>query len=207
MLRGSTTALIVCARSWAEIPVVTPSFAAIETVNAVPCRVLSGKRDALHAGAAPAEQLVGAVLHPAGYVGVGGAAIGRVVLEAAVLRRIVRRRDDDAVREVLLAAAVSSRRKSVSRGFPCGRAARTIWRALVPDMSATFFLNLDLLRETEVRNVNGYHELLVNRRHPVVSHVSAPFCWKGDALNRNRIVDVLGGCESPGGFDVIIVAT
>src|SRR5262249_13021779 len=67
--------------------------------------------------------------------------------------------------------------------------------------------DVGVLRETEVRNVNGYHELLVNRRHPVVSHVSAPFCWKGDALNRNRIVDVLGGCESPGGFDVIIVAT
>ena len=41
-----------------------------------------------------------------GDVGVGGAAVGRVVLEAAVLGRIVRRRDDDAVGEMLLAAAV-----------------------------------------------------------------------------------------------------
>ena len=40
------------------------------------------------------------------HVGIGGAAVGRVVLEAAVLGRIVRRRDDDAVGEVLLAAAV-----------------------------------------------------------------------------------------------------
>ena len=35
-------------------------------------------------------------------VGVRRAAVGRVVLEAAILGRIVRRRDDDAVREVLL---------------------------------------------------------------------------------------------------------
>ena len=54
----------------------------------------------------PAQQFVGPVLDPVRHVGVGGAAVGRVVLEAAVLGRIVRRRDDDAVREVLLATAV-----------------------------------------------------------------------------------------------------
>ena len=43
---------------------------------------------------------------PSGHVGIGRAAVGRVVLEAAVLGRVVRRRDDDAVREVLVAAAV-----------------------------------------------------------------------------------------------------
>ena len=53
-----------------------------------------------------AQQLVGAVLDPARHVGVGRAAVGRVVLEAAILRRIVRRRDDDAVGEVVRAAAV-----------------------------------------------------------------------------------------------------
>ena len=47
------------------------------------------------------------------HVGVGRAAVGRVVLEAAVLRRIVRGRDDDAVGEVLA----------------CGRGCRRGWRA------------------------------------------------------------------------------
>ena len=65
-----------------------------------------GERHALHAAVAAPQQLVGPVLDPLGHVGVGRAAVGRVVLEAAVLGRIVRRRDDDAVREVLLAAAV-----------------------------------------------------------------------------------------------------
>ena len=39
----------------------------------------------LHARVAAAQQLVGPVLDPARHVGVGGAAVGRVVLEAAVL--------------------------------------------------------------------------------------------------------------------------
>ena len=44
-----------------------------------------------------ADDLVGAVGDPARRVRVGGPAVGRVVLEAAVARRVVRRRDDDAV--------------------------------------------------------------------------------------------------------------
>src|SRR5262249_57342041 len=44
--------------------------------------------------------------YPGGHVGVGGAAVGRVVLEAAVRGRVVRGRDDDAVGEMLRAAAV-----------------------------------------------------------------------------------------------------
>jgi len=51
-------------------------------------------RTAVEAGA---EQLVGAVLHPAGDVGARGSAVGWVVLEAAVGRRVVRRRHADAV--------------------------------------------------------------------------------------------------------------
>ena len=43
------------------------------------------------------EQRVGLALDPAGDVGVGRAAVRRVVLEAAVAGRVVRRRDDDAV--------------------------------------------------------------------------------------------------------------
>src|SRR6516164_4141528 len=65
-----------------------------------------GERHAFHAGIPAAEQLIGPVLNPPGHVGVSGAAIGGVVLEAAVLGRIVRRRDDDAVCEVFLASAV-----------------------------------------------------------------------------------------------------
>ena len=51
------------------------------------------------AGQAGGEQLVGAPGDPAGGVGVGRAAVGRVVLEPAVGGRVVRRRDDDAVGE------------------------------------------------------------------------------------------------------------
>ena len=43
------------------------------------------------------EERVGPVLDPAGHVGVGRAAVGRVVLEPAVVGRVVRRGDDDAV--------------------------------------------------------------------------------------------------------------
>ncbi len=50
--------------------------------------------DSLHAGA---QQLVRRVLDLARDVGVGRAAVGRVVLEPAVLGRVVRRRDYDAV--------------------------------------------------------------------------------------------------------------
>src|SRR6516162_10817087 len=38
--------------------------------------------------------------------------------------------------------AVSSRRKSASRGFPSGRAARRIWLALVADISLTSEMNV-----------------------------------------------------------------
>ena len=64
------------------------------------------ERDAFHRSVAAAEQFVGPVLDPLGHVGVCRAAVGWIVLEAAVLGRIVRRRDDDAVCQVLLPAAV-----------------------------------------------------------------------------------------------------
>ncbi len=53
-----------------------------------------------------AQQIIRPVLDPAGYVGVGGAAVGWVVLEASILRRIVGWRDHDAIGEVFLASAV-----------------------------------------------------------------------------------------------------
>ena len=53
-----------------------------------------------------AQQRIGARLNPARHVGVGRPAVRRVVLEAAILRRVVRRRDDDAVRQPVRAAAV-----------------------------------------------------------------------------------------------------
>ena len=59
--------------------------------------------DALEAGV---EQLVGLALDPGGHLGAGRAAVGRVVLEAAVLGRVVRRRDDDPVGGALAPAAV-----------------------------------------------------------------------------------------------------
>ena len=51
----------------------------------------------LHRAVAVGHQRVGALFDPAGDVGVGRAAIGRVVLDAAVARRVVRGRDDNAV--------------------------------------------------------------------------------------------------------------
>lgn len=52
------------------------------------------------------QQRIGALLNPLGHAGVGRAAIGGVVLEAAIARRVVRRRDDDAVGQPAQAAAV-----------------------------------------------------------------------------------------------------
>ena len=52
---------------------------------------------ALDLGEPVGDELIGAVLDPLGGGGVGRAAVGRVVLEAAILRRIVRGRNDDAV--------------------------------------------------------------------------------------------------------------
>ncbi len=51
-------------------------------------------RDLVDAGR---QELVGAALDGRGDVGVGRSAVGRVVFEAPVGRRVVRRRDDDAV--------------------------------------------------------------------------------------------------------------
>ena len=59
--------------------------------------------DAIEAGL---QEPVRLVLDPAGDVRVGRAAVGRVVLEAAVLGRVVRRRHDDAVGQAIVAAAV-----------------------------------------------------------------------------------------------------
>ena len=53
------------------------------------CSERALERNPLHAVEPGAQQLVGTALDPAGDVGVGGAAVGRVVLEAAVFRRIV----------------------------------------------------------------------------------------------------------------------
>ncbi len=71
-------------------------------------RRLYGRRNRypFHRSIVGAQQFVGPVLDPAGDIGVRRPAVGRVVLEAAVLGRIMRRCDDNAVREVVFAAAV-----------------------------------------------------------------------------------------------------
>ncbi len=61
------------------------------------------QRHPLHPLQAAFEQRVGALLHPVGDVGIGRTAVGRVVLEAAVVRWIVRRRDHDAVGQTAVA--------------------------------------------------------------------------------------------------------
>ena len=64
------------------------------------------ERHALHARVVALQQFVRPLLHDVGDVGVGRAAVGRVVFESAVCRRIVRRRDDDAVGEAVVPAAI-----------------------------------------------------------------------------------------------------
>ena len=64
------------------------------------------QRQPLHLGIAVAKQRVGARLDPLGDIGIGRPAVGRIVLEAAVLRRIVRGRNDDAVGEAIAAPAI-----------------------------------------------------------------------------------------------------
>ena len=73
-------------------------------VAAAHLRVLVGH--ALDAVQPRLEQRVGRVLDPAGHVGVGRAAVRRVVLEAAVAGRVVRGGDDDPVGRAAAAAAV-----------------------------------------------------------------------------------------------------
>src|SRR5882757_3522438 len=64
------------------------------------------ERYPLHTYIVSSQEVVGSVLHPARYVRVGGTAVRRVVLEAAILGWVMRGRDHDAVREVPLAALV-----------------------------------------------------------------------------------------------------
>src|SRR5581483_8431774 len=54
------------------------------------------------------QQIIRPILNPARDLGIGRAAIRRVVLEATVFRRIVGRRDDNTVRQTSLSIAVIS---------------------------------------------------------------------------------------------------
>jgi hypothetical protein len=71
------------------------SLAEVVRTEGVGVDVLEGR--APHALEAGGDEGVGAVGDPAGGIGVGRAAVRRVVLEAAVARRVVRRGDHDAV--------------------------------------------------------------------------------------------------------------
>ena len=66
----------------------------------------SGVGDFFYGGEVCGDDVVGAVFDPFGGGGVGGAAVGWVVLEAAVLGWIVRRGDNDAVGHVALASVI-----------------------------------------------------------------------------------------------------
>ena len=56
-------------------------------------------RNSLHALKPAFQKHIGPGFDPSGDFGIGRPAVGRVVLEAAIVRRIVRRRDDNAVRQ------------------------------------------------------------------------------------------------------------
>ena len=70
------------------------------------CLQGQGVGNTSHRRVVAAQEGVGAVLDPGGHLGVGGSAVGRVVLEAAILGRVVRGSDDDAVGQTALATAV-----------------------------------------------------------------------------------------------------
>src|SRR5262249_17471623 len=79
------------------------------------------KGHALYTGILFSQQRVGTILDPLGHVGIGWTAIGWVILEATVLRRVVRRRDDDAVGQMFFAATVvdeNSVRDNRRRSYP-----------------------------------------------------------------------------------------
>ena len=73
------------------------------------------ERHAADAGQPGAQQLVGPAGDPAGGVGVGRAAVRRVVLEAAVPGRVVRRGDDDAVGEAASSSPVGRQDRVADR--------------------------------------------------------------------------------------------
>ena len=64
------------------------------------------ERHALDAGVAFPQQCIRTILRPFRHIGIGWSAVGRVVLDAPVFRRVMRGRDNDTVREMRLAAAV-----------------------------------------------------------------------------------------------------
>src|SRR5215472_8484660 len=72
------------------------------------CAGLDGcrERHTFYASITFSQQLVGALFDPLRYVSVGRATVGRIVLEAAVLRRVMRGRNNDAVGKVILAITV-----------------------------------------------------------------------------------------------------
>ena len=82
------------------------------------------QRRASHLFEAAAQDLVGPRRDGTGGVGVGGPAVGRVVLEAAVAGRVVRGRDDDAVGQAGLTSPVVGQDRVAdgrSRGVAIGR--------------------------------------------------------------------------------------
>ncbi len=64
------------------------------------------ERRSTHSRVSAAQQLVGSILDPLRYVRVGRSAIGRVVLDAAILGRVVRWGNNDAIGQIRLARAV-----------------------------------------------------------------------------------------------------
>ena len=63
---------------------------------------------ALHLAIPTGQQFVGPLFDPAGDIGIGGASVGGVVFESAVLRRVVGRRDDQAIGQARGSAVVVS---------------------------------------------------------------------------------------------------
>src|SRR5271170_5049101 len=74
------------------------------------------ERNPLDACIARPQQIIRPVLDPLRHLGIGRTAVGGVVLEASVFRRVVRRRNYDAVSEMLLAAAVIDKNGSRDDG-------------------------------------------------------------------------------------------
>jgi hypothetical protein len=91
----------------------------------------AGKRNALDSSEPAGQECVGLLFDPPRHIGVGGAAVRWVVLEASVLRRVVRGRHHDPVGEPILAPAVVSQDRVGNDG--CRRVAAL---RIDPDLDA-----------------------------------------------------------------------
>jgi hypothetical protein len=78
----------------------SPTYEPMKSWRWVVAAASASEGNSLHLAEIARQELVRTVLNPPRDVRVGGTAVGWVVFETAVARRVVRRRDDDTVGKV-----------------------------------------------------------------------------------------------------------